>query len=219
MSGTARVPRGTKFLGGLAAGASALVVSLCVSCSGDLLASSKPAGDSALGEEQVLDGGTPSDLTPLLAHSARIAPPGDWDGSIDGMKTLWYESGVKRGEGRFSKGSKEDAWTFWYENGRRRWEGSYRKDLVEGEERSWYPNGSLCYQGTSSAGRRHGAFTAWYEDGQLWWTGEYKLGVRQGPFRYWRRDGSPDEKVSGIYVDGKRVKGLDPQTLALAAPK
>ena len=55
---------------------------------------------------------------------------------------------------------------------------------------------------------RHGEVHAFYEDGQPWWRGEYRLGVRQGPFQYWRRDGSPDKKVSGVYVDGKRVKAL-----------
>ena len=39
--------------------------------------------------------------------------------------------------------------------------------------------------------------------------GNYQLGVRQGPFRYWHRDGTADRKVSGVYIDGKRVKRLD----------
>ncbi|HUR26592.1 MAG TPA: hypothetical protein VM509_00280 [Planctomycetota bacterium] len=192
-------------------------MSLVASCSGDLQASPK-ATDSLLGEEEAFDSDEASKLASLLGHSARIAPTGEWDGSIDGMTTLWYESGVKRGEGRYAKGSKEDAWTFWYENGRPRWEGTYKKDLLEGAERSWYRNGALCYEGTSVAGRRHGEFSAWYEDGQRWWTGEYRFGVRQGPFRYWRRDGSPDEKVSGTYVDGKRVKPLAADEFALATP-
>jgi hypothetical protein len=192
----------------------------CLSaCSGDLLAHSKPARESAFDAAGVFDPDGSSGFQGLIGHSAHVAPTESWDGSIDGMKTLWYDSGVKRGEGRYVKGTKEDAWTFWYESGQKRWEGTYKNDLVQGVERSWYPNGTLCYEGTSVDGRRHGAFRAWYEDGQHWWKGEYQVGVRQGPFQYWRRDGSPDEKVSGIYVDGKRAKSLDGKAEVLAAPE
>ena len=159
------------------------------------------------------------DLAELIAHTQRIRPTPNLDGSVDGVKTLWYEHGTKQGEGRYARGRKEDAWTFWYENGQKRWEGSYHLDLVDGVEHSWYPNGTLCYEGTSVAGKRHGSFRAFYEDGQPRWNGDYSLGVREGNFRYWHRDGSPNKKVSGVYVKGERVKGLDVDGLAIAAPK
>ena len=174
--------------------------------------------DSALAGAEHQESEGPSNLDGLVAHSARIAPASNRDGSLDGMKTLWFDSGTKRGEGRFVRGSKEGAWSFWYESGQERWEGTYQNDLVQGVERSWYPNGTHCYEGTSVHGRRHGEFRAWYEDGRLWWKGEYQLGVRQGPFSYWRRDGNPDDKVSGVYVNGKRTKGLASQGVALAEP-
>jgi hypothetical protein len=210
MSSTARVPRCDESMIGLATLGSFVLVASLAACSRDVEAAPPPgtstpesfgAEGSATWEE-------------LVAHSQRISPATNWDGSIDGLKTLWYDRGAKQGEGRFVQGRKEDAWTFWYENGQKRWEGTYHRDHVHGVERSWYPNGTLCYEGTSVEGKRHGAFRAWYDDGRNWWKGEYELGVREGPFHYWHRDGSPDKKVSGVYVDGKRVKGLTPDLAA-----
>lgn len=219
MSGIARVPRGVHRSSGLSAVGMVLIMGCTVSCSNNLQASKKHAPDAGFGAAELSDLGTASNWDGLIAHNQRISPTSSWDGSMDGMKTLWFDSGAKRGEGRFVRGSKEDAWTFWYENGLKRWEGTYHKDLVQGVERSWYQNGTLCFEGTSVDGRRHGAFRAWYEDGQPWWKGEYQLGVRQGPFRYWHRDGTPDDKVSGIYVNGKRSGALGAGGLALAATK
>jgi len=155
---------------------------------------------------------------PLVAHSSRVTPTPDWDGTLDGMKTLWFESGAKRGEGRFDHGLRQGVWTFWYEQGRTRWEGSYRDDLVDGVERAWYPNGALSFEGASVAGQRHGAFRAWYSDGKPWWEGNYELGVREGLFRYWQRDGSLDPRHSGLYEHGKRVSPLSGDGL-VAGPR
>ncbi|HTF90135.1 MAG TPA: hypothetical protein VK843_17100 [Planctomycetota bacterium] len=219
MSGTACVPRGDDCFGGLAALASVLFVASLASCSGDLQASTKQRTDAAYAASHPFDNDVSLNQDGTTAHNPRITPTANWDGSLDGMKTLWFESGAKRGEGRFVNGRKEDSWTFWYENGQKHWEGMYHNDLVEGVEHSWYPNGALCFEGTSVGGRRHGAFRAWYEDGQQWWKGEYRLGVRQGPFQYWRRDGSFDQKVSGVYADGKRTRMLSADVLALVEPK
>ena len=217
MSGIARVPRADKSWTGFVLVTSLLVMAGLSSCSGNLFASTKGCTEPAADTAKLFDAEDSSNLESLIPHSTRISPPAHWDGSIDGMKTLWFDSGAKSGEGRFVKGSKEGPWTYWYENGQKRWEGTYHTDLVEGVERSWYQNGTLCNEGISVGGRRHGAFRAWYEDGQHWWRGEYQLGVRQGPFRYWHRDGSVDDKVSGVYVNGKRVKGLGADGLALAS--
>lgn len=216
MSGTARGPRGDQSLIGLATLTTALVLGSLSSCSNDVLANPRSPGAVVASPLPAFDSEVAASWEELIAHTQRISPTPNWDGSVDGMKTLWYERGTKQGEGRFVRGRKEDAWTFWYENGQRRWEGSYHLDLVDGVEHSWYPNGTLCYEGTSVAGKRHGAFRAFYEDGQPWWNGDYSLGVREGTFCYWHRDGSPDKKVSGSYVKGKRVKGIDGDGLAAA---
>jgi hypothetical protein len=204
MSSTARDHRGSLSRLGIAASWTFVLVAAAASCSRGVHAGSKDTAQASPEFEAELS----ASWEDLIAHSQRISPATNWDGSLDGLKTLWHDSGAKQGEGRFVQGRKEDNWTFWYENGQKRWEGSYHRDQVHGVERSWYPNGALCYEGTSVEGKRHGLFRAWYEDGQPWWQGEYQVGVRQGPFRYWHRDGSPDKKVSGVYVDGKRVKSL-----------
>src|SRR6185436_18048130 len=121
MTGTAIV-RGPVFLFGVAAVASVLGLALLSAWSTDVQANSSGSAYSALGDEESLDSDLSKDLGSLVAHSTRISPIASWDGSIDGMKTLWFESGAKSGEGRYVKGVKEDSWTFWYENGRKRWE-------------------------------------------------------------------------------------------------
>lgn len=205
MSGTVTVPRGDESRFVFATLASAFLVVVCAACSGEVEAS----GSANSGRFESFDPETSASWEELIAHSQRVAPTPAWDGALDGLKTLWYDDGMKKSEGRFVQGRKEGAWTFWYENGRKRWEGTYHLDLVEGPEQSWYRDGGLCYSGVSASGNRHGTFRAWHENGQPWWEGEYWAGVRQGIFRYWQRDGSPDTRVSGLYVDGKRVKGLD----------
>ncbi len=216
MSGTARGPHGGGSIFCLAALASALVLGSLASCSRRVHARPSTSTETALDGLPAFDSMAPKDWQELSAHSQRISPTPDWDGTVNGLKTTWFESGAKKSEGRSVHGRKEDAWTFWYENGQKRWEGTYLHDLVQGVERSWYENGAVCSEGTSLDGKRNGAFRAWYEDGQPWWNGDYQLGVRQGIFRYWHRNGTPDQKVSGVYVDGKRVKRLDPNGLAAA---
>lgn len=186
-------------------------------CSGEVAAQPRATSDLERDSES-FEPPSPQAWDGLVAHNQRIAGEGDWDGSLNGLRTLWYEGGAKRGEGRFVRGSKEGDWVFWYENGQKRWEGSYHADLVQGSERSWYPNGKLCFEGSSVEGQRHGQFRAWYEDGSRWWEGEYEMGKRQGEFRYWQRDGSLDEKVSGRYEAGKRVQDAA-GGLALAQPR
>lgn len=216
MSGTACVPRVDRFRFRMASLAGALILGVLSSCSANVRAATPAAAKHAALGELNLDAVDSSSWEAQLAHSQRISPISSWDGSLDGMKTLWFARGAKKGEGRFVQGRKEDSWTFWYENGRKRWEGTYSHDLVQGPERSWYENGTLCYEGSSVEGKRHGEFKAWYEDGQPWWKGSYELGVREGTFRYWHRDGTPDKKVSGTYISGKRVKPLDQDGLAAA---
>jgi MORN repeat variant len=194
----------------------ALVLGFSGACSPDVdaaapLRDAPPTDDRSAFDAEVANG-----WEPLIAHSPRISPTPDWDGSLDGMKTLWYESGAKRGEGRFDHGLKQGVWTFWYEQGQMRWEGSYRDGLVDGVERAWYPSGVLNFEGSSAAGQRHGAFRAWYSDGKPWWDGTYELGVREGVFRYWQRDGRIDEKHSGVYARGKRISALSSNDLAIA---
>lgn len=213
MFATARVPRCEFSSCALAVVAVLLALSTSVGCSSGVDAA---AGQSAPGEASPFESEVSASWQPQVGHSSRVSPTPAWDGSLDGLKTLWFDSGAKQGEGRFDHGRKQGLWTYWHEQGQKRWEGTYRDDLVDGVERSWYPNGILSFEGSSVAGKRHGGFNAWYSDGTPWWHGTYRMGVREGEFRYWRRDGSLDTKNSGTYAEGRRVSALAQGEVALA---
>ena len=141
----------------------------------------------------------------LEAHSSRSEGARDWDGSLEGMKTLWHDNGVKSGEGHFEHDRKQGAWTFWFPNGQKRWQGTFVDDVAEGEERAWRESGELYFEGKVAKGKRHGLYSVWYENGELWWRGPYRRGKRHGDFEYFHADGSADEELSGKYVRGKKV--------------
>lgn len=174
-------------------------------CRGEVRAA---LSDPGLGEANAeFDPELASDWDQLAANSRRCSGERDWDGTLDGPKTFWFDNGVKRGEGGFHANKKEGPWTFWYESGQKRWEGTFDDDLPAGLERSWYENGQLYFEGRCADGAREGLHRAWYEDGRPWWEGTYLNGKKHGVYQSWRRDGTLDKDVSGRYEHGKRVAG------------
>jgi len=146
--------------------------------------------------------------THLQGYNSQLESPQDWDGTVEGPKTLWYSNGVKRGEGLFRNNVKEGPWAYWHENGQKRWEGVYLAGVPDGLERAWYPNGQKQYEGSFANERRHGSFTTWYENGELWFQGEFVRGSREGRFLQWNEDGSLNLALSGIYSDNEKVSEL-----------
>ncbi len=144
----------------------------------------------------------------LSAHNGRRQTGGDWEGRLEGFRTLWHDNGVKKGEGRFEQSQKSGPWTWWYESGQKRWEGSYVEDRPEGFERAWFENGQIEYEGTFQGEKREGLFARWYDTGQIEMRGEYRDGRRQGKFHYWRYDGALDRERSGVYADDVKQADL-----------
>jgi hypothetical protein len=166
----------------------------------------RAAGETSLpepeipGEEEFL-----GDWRHLEAYSIRSEVERDWDGSLEGMKTLWHDNGVKSGEGHFENTRKQGPWTFWFPNGQKRWQGTFVDDVAEGDERAWRETGELYFEGKAVKGKRDGLYSVWYESGKLWWHGPYQRGKRHGEFEYFHGDGSLNEGLSGRYVRGKKV--------------
>jgi len=176
----------------------------------------EPPTDS--GEEPAADR-DPDDMSDwayLEAHTPSIQATTEWDGTINGMKTLWHPNGAKLGEGEYVNSEKNGPWTYWHDNGQKRWEGTYVADVPRGLERTWYDDGTPQYVGKFIDGLREGPFSYWYENGQLWWQGPFKHGLREGRFLQWRRNGDIDEDASGMYHEGKRVAPLSEEALAKA---
>jgi hypothetical protein len=153
------------------------------------------------------DGELPLEWEHLEAHTVRGESLSAWDGSIEGLKTLWHDNGVKSGEGEFRNNKKHGPWTFWYASGQKRWEGSFVDDVEHGDERAWHENGELSYEGHLEKGVREGEYAFYYDNGQLWWRGPYSKGKKHGAFEFHERDGKRDPKQSGRYEQGRRVSG------------
>ena len=180
----------------------ALVAPLWLAACGERV---RAAGEASLPEPRIPGEEVMADWSHLEAHSIRSEGERDWDGSLEGMKTLWHDNGVKSGEGHFENDRKQGPWTFWFPNGQKRWQGSFVNDVAEGEERAWRESGELYFEGKVVKGRREGLYSVWHEGGQLWWRGPYERGKRHGEFEYFHRDGSLDEGLSGEYVRGKKI--------------
>jgi hypothetical protein len=171
-------------------------------CGSDVTAAEEQPAEAPLD-----DGDVPLEWEHLAAHTARGESLSAWDGSIEGLKTLWHDNGVKSGEGEFRNNQKHGPWTFWYPSGQKRWEGTFVDDVENGEERAWHENGELSYEGRVEKGVRNGVYSFYYDNGQLWWRGPYSKGKKHGAFEYFGRDGQADPKLSGRYDHGERVSG------------
>lgn len=155
-----------------------------------------------------------ADWAYLSAHTPSSQAPTEWDGTINGMKTLWHPNGAKLGEGAYDNSEKTGPWVYWHDNGQKRWEGTYVRDVPRGIEAAWYDDGTQHYLGEFIDGQREGQFSYWHENGQLWWRGPFVDGKREGEFVQFERNGEFDEEASGLYRKGKRVSPLSEEARA-----
>lgn len=99
-----------------------------------------------------------------------------------------YPDGQPREAGRYRSGRRIGVWTQWHRNGQRATEG----------ERSWVE--------ASGASERQGEWLTWHENGTLRSRGRWVDGERQGPWEFWLEQGAVDEKRSGRYEDGRKIR-------------
>ena len=70
----------------------------------------------------------------------------------------------------------------------------------------FWDNGQISSKGTYKDGKREGPWVIYYKNGQLMTKGTYKDGKRDGPWVSYHEDGTVDEKHTGTFKDGKKVK-------------
>ena len=61
-------------------------------------------------------------------------------------------------------------------------------------------------QGSFKDGRKHGRWVSYYDNGQVWMKGTYKNGKREGTWFDYHKDGTVDEKWTGTFKNGVKVK-------------
>ena len=61
-------------------------------------------------------------------------------------------------------------------------------------------------QGSFKKGIRDGLWVSYYENGRVSSKGTFKNGKRDGPWVDYLKDGTVDEKLTGTFKNGKKVK-------------
>ena len=85
-------------------------------------------------------------------------------------------------------------------------QGSLKDGKREGLWSSYYDEGQLSSKGNYKNGYSDGPWFHYYSNGQLQIKGNYKDGKKEGPWVYYGFDGTVDEKRTGTYKDGVKVK-------------
>ena len=87
------------------------------------------------------------------------------------------------------------------------------KDLVEKEGLYYKESTSVPFsgkvtgktQGTLRNGKWNGSSESYHKNGQLGYKGNYKNGKKEGPWVAYYRNGTVNEKIIGIYKNGKKI--------------
>ena len=85
-------------------------------------------------------------------------------------------------------------------------QGSLKDGKREGLWSSYYDEGQLSSKGNYKNGYSDGPWFHYYSNGQLQIKGNYKDGKKEGPWVYYGFDGTVDEKRTGTYKNGVKVK-------------
>ena len=70
----------------------------------------------------------------------------------------------------------------------------------------YHDNGKLESKRTFKDGKMVGPWVGYHKNGKLQYKGTYKDGEKVGPWVFYYRDGTVDEKYTGTYKNGVKVK-------------
>jgi uncharacterized protein len=75
-----------------------------------------------------------------------------------------------------------------------------------GDWTTYHDNGQKASVEVYMRGKLDGPYRNWYPSGQKQSEGEFVGGKRVGPWKYWNDDGTPNERMTGEYVNDRLVK-------------
>ena len=137
-----------------------------------------------------------------------------------GKWVLYYESGVKKAEGFYSRGNedgvrdkrgnlldgREGEWNFWYEHGQLMARGFFRNGKDNGQWMFWHEDGEMDQTGSFRNGKPEGEWTSWYPNGTLRAKERFKKGKPDGEWVTWHKNGRLKEKRR--FRSGKEERNL-----------
>jgi len=85
-------------------------------------------------------------------------------------------------------------------------QGTYRNGKMHGLWVSYWDNGQLLGKGNWKDGKMHGLWVSYWDNGQLMGKGNWKDGKKDGLWFIYNRDGTVDEKYTGTFKNGVKVK-------------
>jgi antitoxin component YwqK of YwqJK toxin-antitoxin module len=121
----------------------------------------------------------------------------------DGLWTTYYWNGQPKSEGAFSRGLKDGPWQTWFASGGHQAVESYARGIADGHFASWHEGGQLEHDATYQGGLAEGRERWWSKDGVLLSDGNFHLGLAEGPFATFDEVGAPVS--TGAYLHGREV--------------
>ena len=189
------------------------IVTVVMLCINNLLASKPP-----------LPQGVPSQARFFTKNSVWIL-----DNKETKERKVWYEKGILKAKGTFSKGLRKGKWYFYYPKGLKKavgyfhknkkigkWklynakeggyleaEGLFKKNQRSGRWKLYYPQKKLSATGYYTHSLRTGLWQGYYGNGKLFYQGYYKAGRYHGKWIYYYKTGELYQK--GQYKNGLRM--------------
>lgn len=161
-------------------------------------------------------------------------------GVLDGPFGSWFEDGTERIQGLYQDGRMQGRWVVRFPDGSMRSEDHWQNGQRHGVLRMWHANGQLFTEDHYALGKLDGSHRIYFEDGSVREAGELKAGERDGLWREFREDGTPVHALrfvdgrrrgtcytwgpngelnldkSGVFREGRRLRGLRPAEIASA---
>lgn len=113
-----------------------------------------------------------------------------------GIKTYYYESGVKRAVGETVRGLEVGYWETFWENGKIQSKGFYADGKLDSIWEHFDEDGILAQRSTYKNGVQHGTYASFYATGVERSSGKYKEGRSHGEWVYNYEDGRVMSKGS-----------------------
>ena len=84
--------------------------------------------------------------------------------------------------------------------------GKLKNGKWDGPNIVFWTNGQLISKGTYTDGKQEGPWVGFWTNGQLMYKGTYKDGKQEGPYVSYNEHGTVNEKKTGTYRNGVKVK-------------
>ena len=109
-------------------------------------------------------------------------------------------------QGSFKDGKRDGPWVEYHDNGQLNIRGIYKDGKRYGSWVGYYDSGQLKFKVSIKDGKRHGSSVGYHKNGLLASKGTYKNGEYDGPWVSYHENGTVDDRNTGTFKDGVKVK-------------